>query len=145
MIGDRIWRVVFDTNIVVSAIFGDGPPRRAVALGKTEQIILLASDALLSELQSVLARPKFSQFFEAIGKTPALAYAEYRASVQLITPAQIPPVIIADPKDDPVIACAVGGNADYIVSGDRHLLGLGQYRSIPVWDAARFLASREQS
>jgi predicted nucleic acid-binding protein len=51
-------------------------------------------------------------------------------------------VIVADPKDDAVIACAIGGNADYIISGDRHLLTLGQYRSIPIWDVTGFLASR---
>ncbi|MEP7292393.1 MAG: PIN domain-containing protein, partial [Chloroflexota bacterium] len=58
--------------------------------------------------------------------------ANYRALVELVDPAAIQPVIIADPTDDAILACAVSGKADYIVSGDKHLLNLGSYASIPI-------------
>ena len=44
-----------------------------------------------------------------------------------------------DPDDDMVLACAVDGMADLIVSGDRHLLDLGEYRDIPIITAREFL------
>lgn len=44
-----------------------------------------------------------------------------------------------DPDDDPIVACAVEGRADLIVSGDRHLLALGECAGIPVVRPADFL------
>ena len=54
------------------------------------------------------------------------------AIVQLFAPAVIGPVILADPDDDIVLATAVAGGADAIVSGDAHLLGIGEFRGIPI-------------
>ena len=45
----------------------------------------------------------------------------------------------ADPDDDRVLECAVAGRADYIVSGDRHLLKLGSYDDIPILTVRQFL------
>lgn len=59
-----------------------------------------------------------------------LGYAELAT---LVVPAAIPPTISADLSDDQVLACAVAANADGIVSGDKHLHGLGgQYNGIAI-------------
>ncbi len=49
-------------------------------------------------------------------------------------------VVVDDPDDDKVIECAVVGKADYIVTGDRHLLALGQCSGISIVKAAQFLS-----
>jgi putative PIN family toxin of toxin-antitoxin system len=49
-------------------------------------------------------------------------------------------VVMDDPDDDKVIECAVIGKADYIVTGDRHLLALGQYSNISIVRAAQFIS-----
>ncbi len=49
-------------------------------------------------------------------------------------------IIAADPDDDRVLEAAVAGEADFIVSGDRHLLDLGRYEGIEIVTPARFLA-----
>jgi uncharacterized protein len=57
----------------------------------------------------------------------------YQAFAQSVAPQTVPAVILDDPDDDHVLACAVAGRADLIVSGDKHLLGLGgQYNNIPI-------------
>ena len=56
----------------------------------------------------------------------------YAALVQLVVPTDIGPVILADPDDDIVLATAVAGGADAIVSGDAHLLGIGEFRGMPI-------------
>jgi predicted nucleic acid-binding protein len=63
----------------------------------------------------------------------------------LIEPVVIEPVIIADPDDDVVLACAIAARAEAIVSGDNHLLDLKQYEGIPILTAAQLLAQIEQA
>ena len=63
----------------------------------------------------------------------------------LVTPVDLPAPICRDPDDDDVLAAALGGNADAIVSGDRDLLVLEQFGEIPIIDAVRGVALVEQS
>jgi len=64
----------------------------------------------------------------------------YAALASVIEPAEIEPVILADPDDDAVIACAVTTGSEVIVSGDSHLLDLKQYQTIRIITAAEFVA-----
>ena len=65
--------------------------------------------------------------------TAAALAAQYQSAAQSVSPQTVPAVVTADPDDDHVLACAVTGHADLIVSGDKHLLGLGgQYNGIPI-------------
>ena len=132
-------RVVFDTNTVVSALLWGGIPRKAIELAAAEQIVILSSESLLNELARVLARPKFQPKFAAIGRSPAEVMAEYTASVETVTPADIPPGAVRDPKDQVLLGCAVGGKTNIIVSGDKDLLVLSTYGDIRILSADQFL------
>lgn len=125
-------RVVADTNTVVSGLLWHGPPRQLLEAARAGTITLVTSAALLDELERVLARPKFSARIERAGLTVAELLAAYRDIAEQATPADIPPTIVADPDDDAVLAAAVGGSADLIVSGDADLLGLGSFREIRI-------------
>lgn len=131
--------LVIDTNTIVSGILWQGPPGKILDLHRSGTIKLLSSEPLLDELRDVLSRPKFSERFQRIGKTPAEVIDDYRHSVLMINPPLLPPVILADLTDDKVLACAVDGRADYIVSGDHHVLELGSYAGIPVLSAMQLL------
>lgn len=50
------------------------------------------------------------------------------------------PIVTADPDDDVFLHCAVAAGASHVVSGDHHLLGLGQYAGIPILTIRDFLA-----
>lgn len=52
--------------------------------------------------------------------------------MELVVPADSGPVVLADPDDDIVLATAVAGDADAIGSGDAHLLGIGEFRGMPI-------------
>jgi predicted nucleic acid-binding protein len=56
----------------------------------------------------------------------------YVALVQIVVPAEIGAVVLDDSDDDMVLATAVAANADMLVSGDSHLLAVGEFRGIPV-------------
>jgi predicted nucleic acid-binding protein len=110
-------RAVLDPNVLVSAaISPSGPPRQILTAWIQERFELIASRALLDELVDVLARPKFQRFI-----TTAVA-AEF----------------IDGPADDNLIALARVAHADYLVSGDRHLLDLTGL-DLPVLTPCQFL------
>jgi uncharacterized protein len=90
----------------------------------------------LTELEDVLNREKFAQRLTTAGVSPHELVLGYAALALVIQPANIEPVILADPDDDAVLACAVTAQAEIIVSGDSHLLGLSQYRDMPILTAA---------
>lgn len=56
----------------------------------------------------------------------------FRTIAQIVVPAAIPSDAVRDKDDVHVLACAVGGQADYIVSGDEDLLTVGAYQGIPI-------------
>ena len=132
-------RVVVDTNIIISATFWQGAPL-AVLRGAEEGLhVLLTTDELLEELRRTLSKPKFERVFIALGITSKDVLALYEERAEKVTPAQIPSGVIRDVKDIPILACALGGNADSIISGDKDLLSMGSYENIPILSGTQFL------
>ena len=132
-------RVVLDTNTIVSGLFWGGYPRRVLELARSGQITLLTASALLDELLDVLSRPKFAERLRRLNVSPQTVVADYAALGEVVTVTEVLSVIVEDPDDDEVIACAIAANASYIVSGDRHLLALAVYNSIQILNAAQFM------
>lgn len=64
---------------------------------------------------------------------------KFAALATVVEPTAIEPVVVADPDDDHVVACALAANADLIVSGDDHLLSVGEYRGIRIVAATQAL------
>jgi len=114
-------RVVLDTNIIVSAaldtqahLVPHGRPSLCVVLALSGVVTLVASPELLAEYAAVLARPRF--------KLPPQLVRDYLASIRARTtiaaPAPIPVGLVTDPNDTHVLACAIGGRADFLVTGN---------------------------
>ncbi|HVU14049.1 MAG TPA: putative toxin-antitoxin system toxin component, PIN family [Phototrophicaceae bacterium] len=132
--------MVFDTNIVVSGTLWRGAPYRAVQAAYQRQIKALISEAMLDELKEVIERPKFADRLNLLGKTSTEVVEGYAAITEIIEVESVEAVVNADADDDQVLACALSGHADYIVSGDPHLLTIEHYQNIPILAANDFLA-----
>ena len=132
-------RVVADTNIIVSGLLWRGKPRRILDAARTGDINLFTTAVLLAELEDVLSREKFAERLAAAGVVPHDLVLGYAALASVIEPAEIEPVILADPDDDAVISCAVAAHSEVIVSGDSHLLDLKQYQDMRIVRAAELL------
>jgi uncharacterized protein len=116
-------RAVLDPNVLVSAAISPaGPPRQILTAWTNERFELIASPALLDELANVLARPKLQRFITTV---LAVAFIDGLATdATILTDPPEPPRVSPDPDDDYLIALARATAADYLVSGDRHLLDL---------------------
>lgn len=133
-------RFVLDTNIALSGLLWAGAPQRLIEAAEQHRIELVSSTSLLAELQGVLARTKFAAQLAKRGLRSADLFEGYAALVGNVTPLSTPRVVPTDPDDDHVIACALAAHADAIVSGDRDLLDLLDFRDIPILTASQALA-----
>ena len=129
-------RIVFDTNVVISAmIFASSMPRRAIELALIKGIILISA-ALSEEMNRVIVQDRFDRYVSRRQREGFLEllireseHIEITESIQ----------VCRDPKDDRVLELAVCGNAAYIVTGDADLLVLNPFRGIEVLRPADFL------
>jgi uncharacterized protein len=134
-------RVVLDTNTLVSAILSPlGPPRRLLDDARAQVFQLCSSPVLMAELLDVVSREKFAKRMAEAGLTPLGIVGEIRRLAIMAVPADVPRVVANDADDDHVLACAIAAQADLIVSGDKHLLGLGgSYQGIAIVTPAQAL------
>jgi putative PIN family toxin of toxin-antitoxin system len=125
-------RVVFDTNVLYSAL---------TAKGFCEEVLDEAAGAcsvvwsipLKQELESLLARR------HKIGLATRVALEAYADLCEFVEPQPLPARICRDKSDDVVLATAVAGKADVIVTGDNDLLVLRQFRGIRILLPRQFL------
>ncbi len=127
-------RVVFDTNILFSAVGWLGNPHQCVQAARRGQCLSITCEAILAELTEKL---QLKRGLDAAKTTEIVD--EIRTFSTLVATSGNLKVIAADPEDDPIVECAVVGQAQFIVSGDRHLLDLGNYQGVQIVKAAEFL------
>lgn len=122
-------KVVIDTNVFVSSVFG-GIPQQVVQLWFDGRLTLCLSEPIVTEYQRVLRE---------IG---AVSEAEERALIEAFTSEEgvlytaNPPAIegvSSDPEDDKFLECALELEAECVASGDSDLLELGSYMGIPIF------------
>lgn len=127
-------RVALDTGVLVSAyIFPGGAPEAACRAALEGRVELVTSPPLLAELGRVLAR-KFGWEEARVEE----AVAQVIRIGRVVRPRRALAVVAADPADDRVLEAALAGQAEVIVSGDRHLLALRSWRGIDVLDPRAF-------
>jgi len=121
-------RIVLDTNVVVSAILFGGKPQEILEAALAGDFRLCISEPMVVELQGVLQRPKF-EFNRQIVQS---IVSEITLLAEWVTPTKHFELVEDDPADNDVIDCAVEANADFLISGDRHLLQLGTCVNIQI-------------
>jgi len=138
-------RIVLDTNIFISASFRkpSSIPDTIYQLVKSQVCILITSSAILEEIEDVINRKEIVKRTKTTADERKTFMQEIVEISFLVSGQESVKVIKDDPDDDKFLAAALEGNADYIVSGDHHLLDLKEYKSIPVLTPKDFLATLE--
>lgn len=128
-------KVVFDTNVYLSAIVFGGNPRRCLELARKEEFTLFSSKAILLELAKILQNKFFWSHKETQEVIKGLA-----VFTKVILPKIKINFIKKDPKDNRILECLLTAGADYLVSGDKkHLLSLKKFKKTSIISAKQFL------
>lgn len=131
-------RVVFDTNVLISAVVSDGLCR--VLLNHTLHLhSLILSDFILHELREKV-RGKFRFSPDRIATISSMILEE----AVLVDAIPLEQPVCRDPDDDWILATALAGNADCLVTGDKDLLVLKEFQGIPILSPSEFAVSRTQ-
>ena len=134
-------RAVLDTNVLVSAVLAGGSaPDAVLRAWHRGDFQLVTSVQLISELEKVLARPHIGR---RLGWSPAergMFVTALSENSIVVNPSERLRVLDADPADNRVLEAAVSSGADYIVTGDNHLLDLGRYENNLIVTPAQFAA-----
>ena len=129
-------RLVLDTNTVISGLIWGGLPGQLIDAAEQQRVQLISNAALLAELHNVILRHKFTKALHLRGLNALDLFEGYAALVIIVPTIAIARTIVKDPSDDQVLAAALSGNADLIVSGDdKHVTPLANFNGIPILSA----------
>jgi len=128
-------RVVVDTNVLVSGVFFGGMPSRVLEAWRDGKVDLVVSPEILEEYRRV--GEKLAARFTGVSLASFLALLVM--TVEIIEPPELPEQVSRDRDDDKFIACALAGNCQFIISGDKDLLEVSGFRGVNVVAPREFL------
>ncbi len=136
-------RIVLDTNLFISAFLSPrGKPASILAMCVSGEMDLLISPAILKEITLVLGYAKILRLLKKQGITRIYIAEKLQKVIKtaIMVPGDLTVHHIeSDPSDNDILACALEGRADYIISGDHHLTDLGSFQGIPILTPDVFL------
>jgi hypothetical protein len=131
-------RAVLDANQFDSALIKpDSNPARILDCLKDNMFQLVISESIIEEIKRILLYPKLKKI-HGLEKEETDLFFEDLIVFAYFTPEKLRlEAISKDPSDNKYLICAVEGKADYIISGDHHLLNLG------IWEGINIITSKE--
>lgn len=131
-------KVVIDTNVIISAFGWDGHPEEIIKLVNKGKIENFTSIEMINELSNAIKYPRL--------KFPESLQAEIIETIfsisSIVNVNQSLKIIDEDPGDNKVIECALSAKAEFIISGDKHLLELKKFKEIEILTPSEFLIKR---
>lgn len=126
-------KVVLDTNILISALGFKGSPNQVLRLALDREIQLITSEILLVELQEVISKK-----FPLLATNLPLMMKRIRKRSTVVQP-KLSLDMLRDKDDNRVLEAAIEGECEYIITGDKDLLGLKEFKGIEIVTADQFL------
>ena len=131
-------KVVIDTNVFISALYlPESKPAKVVLLARRKTILNVISPPILQEVERIIKK----KLLWDNSKTQSAIRRIKNFSEEVQPQERL--AIIADDPDNRILECAVAGQADFIISGDYHLLDLENYQGMKIVNPARFLEAIE--
>lgn len=122
-------RVVVDTNLVVSALIkANSAPDQLLRAWQRDEITVLISGELLAEIGDVLRRDRIRKRLTATDTAVQALLQRFAVAAVRVSAPEGLPMHSRDAKDNMLLAAALGGQADYLVTGDADLLRKSSHR-----------------
>ena len=122
-------KVVLDTNVLISALIKAGKPQQ-LFFRLAEEKMLILSRQILEEFLEVAEDPRVKKYVKE--QETAAFLNSLRDATKIVEVKSKFRAVKEDPDDDVFVNTAYDGKADYIVSGDKHLLSLGEFRKTKI-------------
>ena len=134
-------KAVIDANVAVSAAINPvGPPAQVLLGWQRGAFTWVTSAPLLDELTGTFSTPRVRRFFSWQRDEIDDFFGSLLESAEIVSPQQTITRVTADPDDNRVLEAAVESEADFIVTGDRHLLEPNRHEGTEIVTPAQFLA-----
>ena len=132
-------RAVLDTVVYVRAMINRESRWGRLIFELSERYTVVFSPPIIKEILGVLNRPELRQRFPQITDVTLFELIHLFGTAKVVQPVESI-AICRDPKDDKFFECAVAAGANYIVSEDRDILDIGEFRGVRTLTAGQFLA-----
>lgn len=134
-------RVVIDTNVLVSGLFGikDSPSSQVLSAVRNQEIILVTSPVILEEVGEIINRKRIVKLTKMSKKERTTFLEDLIERNEVTVGKQLSQLISRDIKDDKFLACAIEAQVNYIITGDEDLLVLKEYEGIKIITPREFL------
>lgn len=139
-------RAIIDTNLFVSGlILVDSLPSHLLKVWQKDLFTLLISDEILKETEEVLQRKRIRNRYHILPEKITALINDLKLAAEFVNPfsEEVLPVHCRDAKDDKLLAAALGGQADFLITGDKDLLvlnGLPKLGKLKILNARKFLS-----
>jgi len=134
-----IKKIVLDTNVLISGVIASGHSAAILDAIRRGQFEMVTSSHLLEEFMDVISRRRIARKYPKAAQEAEALLDFLRVYVSMAPGIPGPENVSADRDDDYVLACALDGGVDCIVTGDPHLLDLKSYNNIPILTPREFV------
>ncbi len=126
-----------DTNVLISALIKDGKAREVLRAIANKKVQLVLSGDMLEEFLEVTDNPRIRRY---VSEEDVIGFLRVLASIAgIVTVRSRFKVVPEDPDDDVILRAAHDGEAQYVVSGDDHLLSLKEFRKVKIVGVGQML------
>ncbi len=133
-------KIVIDANLFASGLIKpNSNPGRILDLIERNQVELILSPPIIREIKRILLYPRLQKYHQKTAQEIDAYFEDVLMFAWIVEGEKTVDIIKDDPSDNKYLACAYEGEADYIISGDHHLLDIETYQGIAVVKAKAFL------
>ena len=131
-------KITVDTNVLISATFWYGDSFRILERVENKEIELILSHEIIKEYEEVLTYNEIQEKIQAKQLTMKQTVQKIQSMSMLVHPTEKIHIIKDDPDDNAILECALEGKVDFVITSDKHLLKLQEFKGIKILTPAEF-------